>query len=321
MSLINKIVDAASQQSYREVAEQLCRPEQDSVSHSKAHLANFIGQALKTKGWLSIDDSIFTHVDQRMQELKLRDAFWPFLTPKTSKWFEWRDEMADESGRLVGQKNVGVLIQPLPDQAGFSFIQAIERTKVDPQPPSTDPFMQSAPFYITPLCVFGADSFTRTQEVQIHNIEDYRLNNPFKLRAAMNALGQRLAAVNLLLSSKSSPVAVENPVETFERLNVQRAKKGLPPKRVLQTLSLDVARFHIIDGAAPTQPGDPNKRVEHEVRDHFKCVGKEVLYVDAYVRYKGSDKGSTVGQPRSRVLTRGHETSHSLRNAPRTKLS
>jgi hypothetical protein len=321
MSLINKIVDAASQRTYRDAAEQLCRPEQGGVSQSKAHLANFVGQTLKAKGWFSVDDSIFTHIDQQMQELRLRDAFWPFLTPKAPKWFEWRDEMADESGRLVGQKNVGVLIQPLPDQAGFSFIQAIERTKVDPQQPSTDPFMQSAQFYITPLCIFGADNFTRTKEVQIQNIEDYRLNNPFKLRVAMNALGQRLAAVSLLLSSKSSPVAVDDPVETFERLNIQRAKKGLPPKRAMQTLSVDVARFHIVVGAEPNQPGDPNKRVEHEVRDHFKCAGKEVLYVDSYVRYKGSEKGSTVGQPRKRTLSRSHETSHTLRNAPKTKLT
>jgi hypothetical protein len=321
MSLINKIVDAASQRSYREVAEQLCRPEQGGVSHSKAHLANFVGQTLNTKGGLSIDDSIFSHVDQRMQELQLRDAFWPFLTPKAPKWFEWRDEMADESGRLVGKKNVGVLIQPLPNQAGFSFIQAIERTKVDPVPPSTDPFMQSAQFYITPLCIFGANSFTQTRGVQIQNIEDYRLNDPLKLQAAMNALGHRLAAVSLLLSSKSSPVVVDDSSETFERLNIQRAKKDLPPKHALRTLSLDVARFHIIENQPPTEPGDPNKRVEHEVRDHFKCVGKEVLYVDSYVRYKGSEKGSTVGKPRKRVLARGHETSHSLRNAPRTKLT
>ncbi len=321
MSLINKIIDAAAQQSYRIAAEQLTRPEEFGMTQSKAHLTSFVGQALRTQNSFSVDDSIFAHVDQRMRPLKLRDDFWPFLTPKAPKWFEWRDEMADEAGRRVGQKNVGVLIQPLPNQAGFSFIQAIERTSADPPQPSTDPFMHSAQFYITPLCVLGAESFNRTQQVQILNIEDYRLNNPTRLRSAMDALGQRLAAVALLLSSKSGPVAIDYPVETFERLNKRRAKKGLPPKRALQTLRIDIARFNSIDSDAAYRAGDPNKRVEHEVRDHFKCAGHEVLYINSYVRYKGSHKGTTVGQPRMRVLTRSDDTPHVLRNPQKTDLS
>lgn len=82
MSLINKIVDAASQLSYQAAAEQLTRPEQPGMSQSKAHLTGFVGQTLKTKGWLSVDEFIFAHVDERMQALKLRDAFWPFLHPQ-----------------------------------------------------------------------------------------------------------------------------------------------------------------------------------------------------------------------------------------------